>query len=223
MKKIYPDSGVELKPFIARFYDSIMNFASLGFYRAFIKKAIKDIGIQPGDTILDLGCGTGGNTLLMSEYLNDSGSITGMDVSPVMKQQFEKKFANEEKINFLWQRIDLPFDLGKQFDIVFISFVIHGFPHEVRQTVIKNAFNHLKFGGNFVILDFAQFDMDKMPWLYRSVFKTIECKYAFDFIKRDWKEILRNHGFQSFHEYFYVKNYVRLLKAQKHTSMQSKN
>ncbi|HDQ15924.1 MAG TPA: class I SAM-dependent methyltransferase, partial [Bacteroidetes bacterium] len=53
------------------------------------------------------------------------------------------------------QRIDVEFDLGKQYDIVFISFVIHGFPNEIRKTVIKNAFNHLKPNGRFIILDFA--------------------------------------------------------------------
>jgi len=33
--KIYPDSGVELKPFWAKNYDKVMNIASLGLYRGF--------------------------------------------------------------------------------------------------------------------------------------------------------------------------------------------
>jgi len=43
----------------------------------------------------------------------------------------------------------------------------------------------------------------------------MECKYAFDFIERDWKQILANHHFNGFEEFFFVNNYVRLLKAQK--------
>ena len=59
--KLYPDSGVELKPFTVKNYDKVMNIASLGFYRGFIHRVIKTIDIQGGDNILDLGCGTGRN------------------------------------------------------------------------------------------------------------------------------------------------------------------
>jgi len=90
----------------------------------------------------------------------------------------------------------------------------------VRSTIIKNAYDSLKPGGVFNILDFAEFDMDKMPFHHRFIFKKIECKYAFDFIKRDWKHILKNDwgfdGFkEGFKEKFYFKNYVRLLSAEK--------
>lgn len=60
-----------------------------------------------------------------------------------------------------------------------------------------------------------------MPQVFRwqgflKIFnKKIECKYAFDYIKRDWKGILKENGFDSFTEAFYFKNYVRLLKAVK--------
>ncbi|GET28530.1 hypothetical protein [Prolixibacter sp. SD074] len=45
-EKIYPDSGVELKEFVAKNYDKIMNTMSFGLYRGFIKKAIKQMDIQ---------------------------------------------------------------------------------------------------------------------------------------------------------------------------------
>jgi demethylmenaquinone methyltransferase/2-methoxy-6-polyprenyl-1,4-benzoquinol methylase len=57
--------------------------------------------------------------------------------------------------------------------------------------------------------------MAKMPALHRFIFKKIECKYAFDYIERDWKTILKEAGFNHFEEYLYFKNYVRLLKAVK--------
>jgi hypothetical protein len=82
---------------------------------------------------------------------------------------------------------------------------------EVRKVIIENVVHHLKPGGSFSIFDFAEFDMAKMPALYRWVFKNIECKYAFDFIERDWKGILSGYGFTSFTEHHYIKGYVRLL------------
>lgn len=214
-KKLYPESGVELNPFISKNYDRMMNLGSAGFYSRFIKKVIARMDIRSDDHILDLGCGTGRNSKLMTKYLGENGRITGLDISPEMEQQFKENFRNDERVTFKNQRIDIPFDLGEKFDKVFISFVIHGFPHEVRAEVIKNAYNHLKPGGAFFILDFAEFDMDKMPALYRFIFKKVECVYAFDFIKRDWKEILSGYGFGDFEEHLYMKKYVRLLKAVK--------
>ncbi|MBT3384376.1 MAG: class I SAM-dependent methyltransferase [Prolixibacteraceae bacterium] len=214
-KKIYPDSGVELTGFTAKNYDKIMNTMSFGLYRGFIKKAIKNMAIQQGDAILDLGCGTGRNANLMSDYIGESGAITGLDISEQMENQFLQKFKDRTNITFANKRIDQLFDLEKQFDKVFISFVIHGFPHEIRSTVIQNALKHLKPGGAFYILDFAEFDMNKMPAHHRYIFKKVECKYAFDYIERDWKNILKEAGFTDFEENFYLKKYVRLLKAVK--------
>jgi len=214
MNKLYPDSGVELTPTIAKHYDSIMNLVSMGTYRNFIYRAIRDMNIQTDDNILDLGCGTGRNALLMADYLIN-GSVTGMDISPLMEKQFIEKTKNEPKLKFINKRIDLPLDFTETYDKVFISFVIHGLPHEIRETVIRNAYSGLKSGGTFFILDYAEFDMKKMPWFHRLIFKKVECKYAFDFIKRDFKDILGTNGFGNFSEHFYVRNYVRLLKAGK--------
>lgn len=215
MEKIYPDSGVELNPFVARNYDKIMNAISFGVYSRFLHTAISQMNIDKEDSILDFGCGTGRNSKLISKYLNEKGHITGLDISLEMEEQFLKTFEGDTRVKFINNRIDQPIDLGETFDIVFISFVIHGFPHEVRSEVIKNAYNHLKPGGAFYILDFAEFDMDVMPTLHRFIFKKIECKYAFDYIARDWKEILSGYGFGDFEEHLYMKKYVRLLKGVK--------
>ena len=213
--KIYPDSKIELKPFSAANYDKLMNVASLGFYRGFIRRAIQAVNIQPEDKILDLGCGTGRNACLMAKYLGDDGEIIGLDVSAIMEKQFNRKCADFLNVEFRQQRIDEPFSLFEQFDKIFISFVIHGFPHEVRQVILKNVFDHLKPSGALLILDYAEFDRNKMPLLFRYIFNTIECRYAFDFIGRDWKQILADFNFHDFKEHFFAQNYVRLLKAVK--------
>ena len=217
MEKIYPDSGVELTPLISRHYDFLMKLGSFGKYQGFINRAIHKMEIKPGDTILDLGCGTGKNACLMGNYLSEEegAKVVGLDISEVMMEQF---VANCKHFPFIVpkkQRVDEPFDLGEKFDKVFISFVIHGFPHEIRKKIIKNALLHLKEGGNFFILDFAEFNMDEMPALHRIIFKKVECKYAFDYIEKDWKEILAEFGFHDFREDLFMKNYVRLLKAVK--------
>jgi ubiquinone/menaquinone biosynthesis C-methylase UbiE len=214
-EKIYKDSKVELSPLIAKHYDRIMNFISFGKYETFIRKAIKDMHISEGDQILDLGCGTGKNAALMAEYIGTEGHITGIDLSPVMEMQFLRRHGDDKRILFIRNRVDTPINLGKRFDKVLISFVIHGFPHEVREAILKNAYEHLKPGGKLYILDFSEFKMEEMPVHHRYIFKKVECIYAFDFIKKDWKSLLKDHGFSDFNESLYFRKYARLLGAMK--------
>lgn len=215
MDKFYPESKVEIQGFTAKHYDTIMNILSFGFYGKFIGNAISKLEIKDEDYILDLGCDTGRNACLMRNYLSEKGFILGLDVSEGMGKQFNEKHKNFQNASFKNQRIDLPFSLEDKFDKVFISFVLHGFPNEVRETIINNAYENLKTGGTFWILDFNEFALIDMPFYYRIPFVTIECPYALDFIERDWKKILKKSGFDNFIETFYLKSYVRLLAASK--------
>jgi demethylmenaquinone methyltransferase/2-methoxy-6-polyprenyl-1,4-benzoquinol methylase len=213
--RYYPESKVEVQGFEAKYYDTLLNVLTFGVYSSFIKRVVKDMNISPEDKILDMGAGTGRNALLMHKYLNEKGKIVGFDISPDMIRQFKARTVNIPNIELREQRIDVPFETEEKFDKVFISFVIHGFPHEVRLKVIQNAFNSLKPGGQFIILDFAEFKIKEMPFYARFVFTTVECKYAFDFVERNWKEILAENGFGDFEEKHYLMKYVRLLKARK--------
>ncbi len=210
--KLYPQSRVELNPFLSRHYDLIMDVLTLGLYPRFIRGAVADMGINPSDRILDMGCGTGRNDELMLQYLGEEGRIVGLDISPLMKERFEKRFSGEGRVSFVRQPIDTPFSLKEKFDIVFISFVLHGFPQRVRRQIISNAKAHLKEGGRFIILDYGEFDIAKMPALDRFIFRIVECPYAFDYIKRRWKEILPEYGLYVQSEKLYFRKYLRLLQ-----------
>ncbi len=213
--RYYPDSKVEVQGFEAKYYDKLLNYLTFGSYAVFIKKAIASMEIKPEDKILDFGAGTGRNALLMHRYLNENGKILGLEISEEMLKQFRERTKDIPNIDVLEQRIDIPFELDEKYDKALISFVIHGFPHEVRKQIIRNVFNNLKPGGYFNILDFNEFKLNEIPFYARFVFTKVECKYAFDFVERDWKKILTEFGFGNFEEKRFFGRYVRLLKAQK--------
>lgn len=215
MKKYYPESKVEIHDFAANYYDTILDIATLGTYPTFIRKVIGLLNIMPKDRILDLGAGSGRNSLLMRQYLTKEGEIIGLDISTEMITQFEKKTQRFENVKILKKRIDKPLEYQNEFDKVFISFVLHGFPHPIRKQVIQNAFQALKHGGIFFVLDYNEFDLNKMPFFFKIPFRNIECPYAFDFIEKDWKQILSGIGFSDFTEYYFFYKYVRLLGAKK--------
>lgn len=215
MNKIYPYSGVEIQSFSAKFYDYLMNIISFGGYSSFIKKAIRSMNIEEDDQILDFGAGTGRNALLMNKYISGTGEILGLEISEIMIEQFKNKTKEFKNLNIINQRIDQPFELNKKFDKVFISFVFHGFPFEIQKNIIRNAYNFLKENGEFIILDFNEFVIEKTPLYFRIPFKIVECKYAFEFVERDWKEILSEFGFSNFFEKLFLKKHIRILKSQK--------
>ncbi|MFW5916539.1 MAG: hypothetical protein ACOCTM_03600, partial [Bacteroidota bacterium] len=72
-------------------------------------------------------------------------------------------------------------------------------------------------GGTLNILDYSEFDIQAVPFYSRMMFNAVEskCKYAYDYIKRDWKQILADYKFGSFEEIPFVGYYIRLLKAKK--------
>ncbi len=215
MSRFYPDSKVEIQGLSARFYDKLLNFASMGAYGSFIRKAVGLMDIHPDDTILDFGAGTGRNALLMQKHLTGKGEILGLEISPEMITQFQKKAESNNRIQVLNQRIDQPFSLSRKYDKVFISFVFHGFPLEIQKNILANAHNALKDNGRFIMLDFNEFVTEETPLYFRVPFKMVECRYAFEYVERDWKQIMAESGFGDFRENLFFKDHIRLLSAGK--------
>ncbi len=211
----YPESKVETKGFMAKHYDVILDVVTLGRYASFIRKAINLMKIEPSDRILDLGAGTGRNACLMMKYLSIKGELIGIDISEEMISQFKKKCASFPNAKIIYARVDQSLSFMEKFDKVFISFVLHGFPQDIREIIIKNVFEVLKGGGSFFILDYNKFSYDEAPLYFKVPFKLIECPYAFDFIKQDWKQILASYHFSDFKEFFFFNDYVRLLESKK--------
>ncbi|OQX85963.1 MAG: hypothetical protein B6D63_01150 [Candidatus Latescibacteria bacterium 4484_7] len=217
MVPYYPDSKVEIKGFEARHYDLLLDLVTFGRYSSFIKRAIALMGIEPSDRIVDFGAGTGKNACIMMSYLSDEGEILGVDISDEMMSQFEKKCSAYPNAKIVNARIDRPLQLGGRFDKAFISFVLHGFPHSARFEIIRNAYSALKDGGEFFILDYNEFVLSDMPFYYRIPFKLVECRYAFDYLEKNWKEILAGEGFGDFTEHIFFRGFLRLLRAVKKT------
>ena len=132
-----------------------------------------------------------------------------------MISQFKNKTKSDSKLEIKNKRIDLSLDLPEKFDKVFISFVFHGFPFEIQQQIIDNAYNSLKKGGEFIILDFNEFVTNETPLYFRIPFKFIECKYAFEYVARDWQKILKKRGFSFKYEKLFMNKYIRLLVLKK--------
>jgi ubiquinone/menaquinone biosynthesis C-methylase UbiE len=208
-------SKVEIGPRGARYYDLLLNVLSLGRYSHLIRQVIEKMGIKSGQSILDLGSGTGRNDCLMAEKVGPYGKIVGVDVSDEMLSRARKRCCNYPNVIFKKQRAELPLPYKEDFEVIFISFVLHGFENTQKLEIINNAYQALKAGGSLYVLDYAEFDLGRMWFPLRWAFTHWECQLAVEFLELDIKEMLRSQGFSNFEEEFFFKRYLRLLKAAK--------
>lgn len=207
------ESHVEVRGFVAKHYDTLLDLASFGFYQTFLKDVISKMNIRASDRILDLGSGTGRNALLMLEYLEE-GEVIGLEIGEEMKRQFREKAYRYDNLNLRDLRIEQELPFEDEIDKVFISFTLHGFKQRDRINIIENAKRALKKGGKFFILDYNEFDLSKQPAFVRTFFG-LECDLARDYIQRTWEKIWNAHGFSIQNEHLYLLNLIRLLELEK--------
>ena len=208
-------SHIEVGGWGARHYDLMMDLLLVGRYQAFIEQAIKRMDIRRGDAILDLGSGAGRNIGVMMKFLDSTGRVVGVDISQEMLRQARQRCRAYPQVTFLNRRIEEPLSFQEEFDKAFICFTLHGFEDEDKERVIANAHRALKPGGVFWILDYSEFDLDRQWFPFRWAFRRFECELASEFLSLGLKGLLARHGFGSFVTYPFLRDYARLLRAEK--------
>lgn len=85
-------------------YDwSLWLFRLLGFrIRTYRKIAVERLHLTPGDTVVDLGCGTGLNFGLLEEQIGPEGTIVGVDLSESMLRKARWRIDKSK-----WENITL--------------------------------------------------------------------------------------------------------------------
>ena len=53
-------------------------------FRPWAEAILDDVGLAPGDRVLDVACGTGIVARLARERLGEAGRVVGIDISPAM-------------------------------------------------------------------------------------------------------------------------------------------
>jgi demethylmenaquinone methyltransferase/2-methoxy-6-polyprenyl-1,4-benzoquinol methylase len=147
---------------IAGIYDLTMPFFKLlGLTTdAWRKKAVRALDLRPGSTVLDLACGTGLNFPFLQEAVGPTGKIIGVDLTPEMLAEAQKRIErhgwnNVELIaadvtqDELWQEPAL--SLPKGVDGILSTFAMQVIPDH--DTVIEKCAQALHSGGRLVILD----------------------------------------------------------------------
>lgn len=138
----------------ASFYDFVTSFLTFGQARRLRIITIDNTGLKPGESVLDVGCGTGGVTLPAKERVGATGKVAGIDPAPEMITVARHKAQRKKlEIDFRVGMIEaLPFQ-DATFDAVTASLMMHHLPEQLQAKGLAEIYRVLKPGGRLLIAD----------------------------------------------------------------------
>ena len=125
--------------------------SSLSVQRESGKSFIRtDVVPQPGDAILDLGCGTGELSAYIAELVGPEGCVVAIDPDLTRLTLAQDANRGVRNLSFVEGSSDNFEGMGSEnYDIIFLNHVLHWVPN--KQQAFKNMFNSLKPGGKIAI------------------------------------------------------------------------
>ncbi len=139
---------------LTRWYDPVMQrlFPESGIHAALIAQA----GIQPGQAVLDVGCGTGTLTLLIKQA-QPKATVHGLDIDAEILRIAHRKAEQTGQAILLQQGTAtcLPYP-DQSLDHVFASLLLHHLTRQEKQHMLRETFRVLKPGGQLHGVDFGK-------------------------------------------------------------------
>lgn len=159
-------------------------------------------------SVLDVCVGTASSSIKVAKK-NNRNRIIGIDLSKDMIAVAEKKVQKQNIKNISFQYMDatkMAFQ-DKTFDIVMVSFGLHELDFELMNIILQEISRVIKPNGKLYILDYEK-EKGLLKGIAFWVFlKILEPKHIFKFLKYDWRDILKEIGFEidGIEAYFFSK------------------
>jgi ubiquinone/menaquinone biosynthesis C-methylase UbiE len=132
-------------------------FMFRGQGRELLRRSISLAGLQPGEQVLDVGCGTGTLALDVARRVGTIGHVVGIDPS---SEQIGRARAKATR-----RQVPVEFQIGvierlpypdQTFDVVFSTLMMHHLPAPLKRQGLVEIARVLKPGGRLVIADFIR-------------------------------------------------------------------
>lgn len=150
------------------FYDATRKFYLLGR-----DGLLHEMAVKPGESVLEIGCGTARNLIILAKRHPDA-HFFGLDASAAMLETADSKTraANIKNIQLKTALADdfdhrTTFGLDKPFDKIFFSYSMTMIP-PWRES-LENAMANLRPGGTLFIVDF--YDQADLPTPFERLLK----------------------------------------------------
>jgi len=136
----------------AKVYEWLTPIYLLGNEKRLRRKTIASLHLQPGQTVLDVACGTGRNFPLILEKIGHAGKLVGVDYTSDMLARAQEQIDREG-----WENVELiqgdaaRIELGRKFDAVLCTLAISVIPDY--RSALDRMQAHVKPGGYLAIGD----------------------------------------------------------------------
>jgi demethylmenaquinone methyltransferase/2-methoxy-6-polyprenyl-1,4-benzoquinol methylase len=149
----------------AKHYNIVSQFYPVPGYpqRAQRRRAIEALELRPGDTVVDIACGTGQNFPLMEDMIGPEGRIVGVDLTDAMLAQAQRRTESNGWSNISLVQADAAdFAFPTEVDAILSTYALSHVPEG--RDVIAHGAQALLRGGRWVVLDLKAPD-NAPPWL----------------------------------------------------------
>jgi ubiquinone/menaquinone biosynthesis C-methylase UbiE len=115
-------------------------------------RAIRALGLRPGDTVVDIACGTGLNFAAIEQAIGPSGRIVGVDLTDAMLARAQHRIETSGWSNVSLVQADAAeFDFPTDIDAILSTYALSHVPESGE--VIARGAAVLSPGGRWVVLD----------------------------------------------------------------------
>ncbi len=132
-------------------------FLFRGQWRKLRLRTANFASVQPGEQVLDVGCGTGTLALKVARRVGRAGRVVGIDPGTEQIARARVKAARRNlPIEFQIGMIEQLSFPDQTFDVVFSTLMMHHLPNSLKRQGLAEIARVLKPGGRLVIADFKR-------------------------------------------------------------------
>jgi len=171
----------------------------------FKKRLIEQDNPQPGERILDLGCGTGTLTIMLQRR-QPAAEVVGLDGDSRVLDIAQKKADRIGVASIRWDKglaDELPYP-DESFDTVITSMMLHHLTLAEKLGAFQEVYRVLKPGGSFHIADFGK-PHDNLMRFVASYMSHLE--RTADNFKGRIPELMAETGFEQVEETGHLRNF----------------